>query len=636
MSGDLKKDKSLECMTHSWETWDFVTRQAGLDTNKYDKDLVRDVCKHLDFSSSCENISDELRKKNVSQELLIGAILKAIRPYAHMMVDLCAFFCAYGIRGTNRSLRILFNFSDGPEDLGFDLRNFREFIYKYSRISQSIAVSGWSYQALCKLGYVLHRNWKYEPHDVAARNWLVNYNNRKLTIPLPSLPSSRDTEAGEWLERTWQVLESIILECSKYTLNLDELQECEDRQKRSTLDSTHAEPTTNELFPNLADWSLHTLNVLNSDFWPEDMIRGLFGYAESLSDSTLAEEERNEITRQLKELFSRIPHWKSEKETLVQELLELLRLPIWNRRHELYQTWVMTQIDSALSAFERTIHQVDGELLLSFSGTHIGTAETELGRVHIWSEMRSPFANPIGKGRKAHIQPDYSLTLEPVTSPSQTLVAIECKQYLKASSKNFSNAIMDYARGRPNAKIILVNYGDVPRRIFHLIDPNVRDRVIIIGNFVPRRPRETSKFTNEIRGSLNKPAVLGESEKEYVADHFDLLCVDISGSMKQQLEEEVVLRLLHMLVHFSPTAKLLAIDTAVREEWQKAESDLPKLLKLPRSGGTDLPAALSGRDLERAVVLTDSEGFSQLSSTQQPQLVIEVQTEATFRFHINS
>ncbi len=78
--------------------------------------------------------------------------------------------------------------------------------------------------------------------------------------------------------------------------------------------------------------------------------------------------------------------------------------------------------------------------------------------MHVWSELKSPFYAPIGKGRKKGIKPDYSLTLEPITEPETTLLTIECKQYKRGDAKNFLAAVVDYARGLPSSKVILMNY----------------------------------------------------------------------------------------------------------------------------------------------------------------------------------
>ena len=40
-------------------------------------------------------------------------------------------------------------------------------------------------------------------------------------------------------------------------------------------------------------------------------------------------------------------------------------------------------------------------------------------------------------------------------------MVVECKQYKRASAENFTAAIIDYAANRPNAKVLLVDYGAI-------------------------------------------------------------------------------------------------------------------------------------------------------------------------------
>jgi len=278
---------------------------------------------------------------------------------------------------------------------------------------------------------------------------------------------------------------------------------------------------------------------------------------------------------------------------------------------------------------------LDGALVLRFAGTHVGTIETEKGRIHIWSELRSPLANPLGRGRKGHIQPDYSLAFEPVTAPSQTVVAIECKQYRRADPRNFADALIDYARGCPSAKVLLVNYGDIPEKVLDRIDNNLRARTLVVGSFMPNRPRETGVFKQLLLESLPKP-IIGKEVREAPEEmQFDLIAVDISGSMENSLSEERIRRILQVIVYSSPSARLLAVDTAVKREWARADTGLQELLSLSRDGGTDLPKALSSFDLERSVILTDDDGCNQLSDTRNPPyLVIVVGTEKTPHLHL--
>lgn len=630
------KDKLTNLLNTSWDLWDFLKEKAGLDIKNYDSHIVEELCKGLNIPPPREDIKKELQKRNISVELFIGAFLKAIQPYAQMMAALCVFFYLHGVKRTNKEMKILFDFGKGPEDLGFDLRHFREILCRYRKISQYVAIYGWNHNTLWSLAGIFRNFWQYDPQDSNADDWLLNYGqNKKFSFPLPVLPATGVEEIDLWLQRVWQVWVTIILECRKYGSNRDDLRKYAETQRKESPEIAKEQEESYESIrrslelPDFKDWDAKTLFHLDQERWPESMLRGLFGFTEKLIEIPKAErlEKAQPTIQQIQELFSNLPHWERKREVLIKEVLELLNLPIWNKRHELYQTWVLTQIDKALEDYQRTIHHIDGALFLKFSGTHVGTIETEKGRIHIWSELRSPLANPVGEGRKGHIQPDYSLTFEPVTEPSQTLLAIECKQYRRAKPKNFVDALIDYASGRPNAKVILVNYGEMPEKILNQIDENLKQKTLLIGNFIPDRLEEFEIFRDALLQSMPNPINL---EKELALKELqcDLIAVDISGSMEKILDEERVLKILWMIVNTFPTAKLLAIDTAVKREWDKAKIGLNELLALPRKGGTNLPVALSSYDLSHSVILTDDDGWNQLSKMSiPPYLVIEVGSE---------
>jgi hypothetical protein len=654
----FSKNKNLQkdLLTTSWEIWGFLVREAGLDVKNYDAHIVEEICKRLSIPLPCNNIGGELKKRDVPIEVFIDAFLKSIQPYVRMVSDLYVFFYLYGVKKTNKQMRMLFDFGKGPEDLGFDLKHFRDILEKYVKISRYVTVYGWNHDTLWMLASIFHDFWQYTPKDSNVRLWLLKYEiNGEINAPFVIDPPTIDNkEVDLWLKRAWQVWVTFIEECRKYGGSRNSLKEYAYKMKNKSVNTSENERKESyKLIRNaleipdleLEEWDPWILYVLDSDRWPAVMLRGLFGFAERLIETHQSGEIDREnliiqsFLQNMQELYSKLPKWGIKQEDLVKEFMEILNLPIWKRRHELYQTWVLTEIDKALETYQRTIHHVDGSLILRFSGTHIGTVETEEGLIHIWSELRSPLNNPVGQGRKGHIQPDYSLTFEPITDPSRTIVVIECKQYRKANPTNFVNAVTDYVRGRPNSRIILVNYGEIPNNILTKIDKNLKQRVLLIGNFRPsarygsRETKQLETFKDALLRFLPKP--LGTTINLMKETLFDLIAVDVSGSMDDDLNDERVLTILRMIAGSSPTAKLLAIDTKVREEWPNAKIGLQQLLQLPRNGSTNLSNALAGYDLSRAVIFTDEQGWQQLSKLDPPPyLVIETREKATLQIRL--
>jgi hypothetical protein len=110
-----------------------------------------------------------------------------------------------------------------------------------------------------------------------------------------------------------------------------------------------------------------------------------------------------------------------------------------------------------------SFHVKDGHLEFPFAPNKIATItqpEQPSRRIELWSELRTPAVNLLGK-RKRAIQPDYRYLLIDGKKKPADVVILECKQYKKSSASNFSEAIIDYARACPSASVILCNYGPV-------------------------------------------------------------------------------------------------------------------------------------------------------------------------------
>ncbi|CAM3397823.1 hypothetical protein RHBI111906_12395 [Rhodothermus bifroesti] len=634
------------------EVFKFLIQEGGLDPEGYDSGLVEELCSKLklDILKLCKALlhafrerkisrdrfintfSNAIRARGVSIERFIGAFFKAIEPYARMMNELCVFFVRHGARRTNEGMRMLFDFGNGPEELGFDLRHFREWAREWRRITQQVEVYGWDSRTLWGLAHIFRdqlpgpHTWEnfYSRRPQGTREWLDAYSQAysrygsegqwlfPLPEPLPEPPRVDVPEIDTWLERAWRVWESVVRAYSAFgPSDLEEQEEL-----RRTLE-----------LPDFDNWDPKMLRVLNSDRWPEVMAIGLYGWAEDLRRFPL--EDRLNRARpalnRLNDLFSRIPRQTRTVQQLTQALIELLHLPIWRRRHELYQVWVLTQIDEALKPYRPKVHHVDGTLLFSFSGTHVATAECEEGNLHVWSELRTPLKNPIGRGRKKGIQPDYTIALEPITNPLSTRVVVETKQYARASVRNFVEALIDYARGRPKARVILVNYGAAPEWILDYVPDELRQRTVLLGCFRPGEQKVLTDFQHLVREVLPSPHLAGATPERV----FDLIAVDISGSMEKQLERAEVLEMLRWAIHSSPGACLLAVDTEVRLRLNASDKALRQLLALPHNGGTNLPQALSKDDYRRGLVITDQDGWQQLeNSGLKPKMVLVLDQKA--------
>ncbi len=494
------KTKLPELMETSYELWTFLKMQAGLDVKFYDADLVEELRTRL-FLPPVGDFDQLLKTTKISTEDFITAFFQTIQPYAEMMIDLLRMFEQVGANRTDKNIVVKFNFDNNLPDLGFDLKHFRVWLETWRKLKAKFLANVWTSQSLWNLNGILRENNRESVlRNEEARRWVLEYRERRVWPNyILSAPSSGDLDLDQQLAKAWRIWLRVVEESSKYGQDRNILREL-------TFGRYSNSDTNRQDEEDAEEWPATLLGGLDSDFWASSFITGAYQKVETLSrlPSREYEQKARELASMLEKFFSSLPSVQVEKDESIRELQEYLQLPIWQRRHEFYSVWISTQLLNALSESPIRVHHSDGALIFSFSGTHLATADSFEPRLHVWAELRSPLADPVGKGRKQAIQPDYSLITDPVTSPQSSILEVECKQYRRPSKSNFSNALTDYARGRPNAFVVLVNYGRVDESILNTIDPGLRNRVSLIGEMRPGSKESQKKFKEIVQDAIHQ------------------------------------------------------------------------------------------------------------------------------------
>ena len=157
------------------------------------------------------------------------------------------------------------------------------------------------------------------------------------------------------------------------------------------------------------------------------------------------------------EIFSIV----SEKEQY-NAICEILDMPFWKYRYEMYSAWVFTCIAKAFSDLGIRYNIQDGVLQFKSSGVMLATISLPDMEFEIWAEKRHPANNLLGEGRVSGIQPDYTIYSK-TKEKTEVCIVIECKQYKKSNKKNFASAVSDYATALPSAMVLLTNYGRISK-----------------------------------------------------------------------------------------------------------------------------------------------------------------------------
>jgi hypothetical protein len=528
----MNMDNEIEKINSAVELWDFLQKKGGLDIKRYDTNITDELRLKLSLPPR-GNFTTLLKTENISVEDLIVAFFQAVQPYAEMMSDILTMFESSGAKRSSRNLFIDFDFGKDLPELKFDLSHFKDWIETWNKIISRYIANLWNTNLLWKLNSVF-RSDGFQSRNKGTSNqilykWLLEYQERRRwpDFLLPA-PYTGITDIDEKISRAWKVWEKVVIESSKYGKDRDILNEIAfkpmrdnssddedryqngDRPSRFTRD-IESRSRKNGLFDKecnykIKDWPPELLGQIDSDYWAGSFAKGAYEKIEEISGLTGIEkkQEANELGERLDEIFNILPKIEVEGESLIREIEEFLSLPIWEKRHELYSVWISTQIVDVFKDNSLRIHQIDKTLTFSFSGTHFATIDDFLPRLHVWAELRSPLSKPVGKGRKKAIQPDYSLITDPITNPKSSIFEVECKQYLRPSRKKFAHALTDYARGRPNAHVVLVNYGKANDNILEDVDPKIRDRTSIIGEMKPNSISAQKHFKQTIKNSVRR------------------------------------------------------------------------------------------------------------------------------------
>ena len=512
-----------------YEIWIFLKEKGGIDEANYDFGLINELKYSLKISLE-DNFEESLKNYDISNEQFLSVFFKVVQPYSEMLGDLLKLFSELGAKQTNENISIRFDFGNKLHDFDFNVEEFKDWIEAWENVYGKIKVRQWEISSLWELDRCL-RTTNAEinlviPNEV--EKWSYEY--RQLGIwPeffLP-IPSTDDSAMDLRLSQIWKIWKTVVKESSRYGKNRDAL-----RKFENTNDEIEFKASHDHNYKSLNEyWPIHILRGLDSDFWAGALVIHIHQCAIFVKNEIKRGNTTflNQLIESIDDVFGQTTVIEQEANYLVKVIEEFLKLPFWKKRHELYSVWVFSQIYYSLCVFPVKAHVTNNSLKFSFSGSHLATISGKKNNFHLWSELRSSIKKPIGKGRKNAIQPDYSIIGEPITSTDSSILEIACKQYLKPLYKNFSDALNDYAKGRPSANVILVNYGHISDIIFNKVDINYLNRVSAIGSMRPGVKESIDNFKEIIVDTISKYSNI-ESELENVLTLNSLL-----GKAKIQL-----------------------------------------------------------------------------------------------------
>lgn len=449
-------------ITTSMDLWKEIEQVAQFEHKEYDRALLGQIRSKLHFPPQA-NMKKYLKQRNISCEELLGALLEVLLPFSQMLKDLLKMFEDACAQQTAHKLRIKFDFSKYNSCYEVNLDQFKQQFRSSEKIWQCIdcliPLKPWDLVYGVRKTRLDATNAKIDPPE-DIQLWQQEYKRKRGNNTWPeSLPKQPATGVVLWDEQIAIIWEAIEMSMAKYRQEWTP-----DWRSRKQTDYCFWQAETDYWIGYLVDTI--AVQVMEFHRLPEEVKRANAAQYAACYQKAVQECGLTKVSVVTK------------RETI----MEILNLPFWRKRYELYSAWVATQIVDTLHDKDIAYNVQDNALSFSFGGSKIATCNAFEPPLEIWAEVRTPYATPRGGNRKCHIQPDYTLVVADAGDASakdinKSLAVIECKQYKRYNKRNFLYAVDDYARGRPNAEVLLVNYGRITKPLIDEVEPDIRSRV---------------------------------------------------------------------------------------------------------------------------------------------------------------
>lgn len=563
------------------EAWSALVEHGGIETQGRDESVEEELREAL--CPSARSLDEALNKSSTDD--LVRAFFSVVSPFVPMFRAILDFFERAKTNQGRTQWRIQI------KDEYLELAQFVEFIETWNSLDCEIEVpaidskGSWVTNVTAKDYPELARAWQLM-HDESGDStgvedvdyWLTEYRAGRF-FPFPdsllddSLPASLFDAAGvartslDVIAKKWPDRKRMLSDLARQSFHHDESD----------------------------GYNSYTIAQHETDHRIASTVLQLALYRNMPSQAQLA------FAKQLAAQFARYPRLKVGIRSTRPELERMLSMPLWQKRHELYAVWIATEIVGAVDQHDCELHCEEGKITFAFRETLVATIKGTPPTVRLYAERRSPISNPVGSGRRANVQPDYTMRRKSGEVETCGLV-VEVKHYKNGAPGKFREVLLDYARAHQNAKVLLVSHG--PASVNYLPeDSDACDRCVAIGGLTVSHRQALATFRKFV--------------SDYVGERVDtkyvqVIAIDVSASMRSALASPELIALVEKLAT-DPAWKIALIDAGVRKicTLGQLSSEL-RGFSCGLSTSLEQPLAELTEDYGAVVVITDSEGLSGL------------------------
>lgn len=471
--------------TELWREW---VRLRVIRPQDYDTDVAEHLSARLAaLGGPYPNgpITDAMDRAGWSARDLIHALAPLLSSFAGMQRDLLRLLERVGATsGTGENIRVSYEFADG-DTIDESLAAFREHV----RLIETVVIQlkPWTFTARHAWGVPVI--WDHVSSDwiddLVTAGGADRREAWRFENGIPDVEPSGDARVDGRASRVVDLVRYVLGRLESIGADTVEVRDRVFGDADEDLDAEQRE-----------------IGQAAADFWPLSVASGVHGWVAAIARgaTTSSDEQLEELDRWL-DGFEAGEARDMTVERAVDLLTDVLSLPAWGKRHELYSAWIATQVDRALdSRLEFVV--TDGALRFPFRATLLARLDPPDGDLTLWCEVRLPAAGPLGGGRKANIQPDYCFRRG---SDDVTVAAVEVKQYKAAASGRHAVTMRDYVGSLPGAPVFLVAHGPLGDGALDAVPVAERGRGHLHPNVRPDRPRESGLFRADVAASFPPP-----------------------------------------------------------------------------------------------------------------------------------
>lgn len=487
------------------ELWDRLQFEAGLEirlkSGRNGRDMDFEDAVIADLESQGLTISTgktslgqllkfdaKAKSPRISTERLLIAILNSQRGFAAMMDDILqTLISANATRGENE-MRFGFTFSDPRNPVSQTLQHFREEQQQVRRVLESRFYPASSSQ--------LWSIWSQLTGISSNIVLTVAHEVRVNSFPLPPiLAGTQYADVDSKLKTLMRFVGELRHWCRSYASTRNEFLD-----KTAVIrTSPHVDA---EEIERVENWSGAV-----SDYWDGSVVEAICKIEAGINAGKL---DPGTVDADLKKVLEHLPMRETWVEQTFNQLLDILRLPTWRKRHELYSVWVGSVLlnTARQNAASFQFHTTRSTLSFTFGGSRLASYEYDGSHYDIWAELRSELVGRSAK-RTRGIQPDFRIVRVALDNKigKNTHFVLECKHYLKPSVLNFTLAATDYARSCPNADTFIVNHGVADHDLLvDAVPEALSPRIKFIGKVTAERERLSPALKQNIEQVLFPPA----------------------------------------------------------------------------------------------------------------------------------